>query len=197
LTELLKEEEEFVYLQKAVWQFHDEFREHRGDPESEMNITKLPTDSLTCSRTYGDDLFPSICRYIDKCRRDPASCKLNVTSASTQPTTLPPQTLGSDSTTSTPGKNGSNLFRAPGAGRSRGLTLMTDTLRCDDVPTDSFKGLRVIIVRMLLDFYEEAVESKVVCVQVYVHGPDEIPSVSERGFIGKTFSFLNFALTML
>jgi hypothetical protein len=142
-TELWEQEEEFVYLQKAVWQFHDKFRDKNGDSDSEANVTKLPTtDSLTCLRNYTDELFPAICSYLNKCRAKPSSCNLNVTSILSE-TTRPPETLGSDSSTSTPGKNGSNLFRAPGAGRSRGLTLMTDTLRCDDVPTDSFKGLRV------------------------------------------------------
>lgn len=82
-----------------------------------------------------------ICETLERCRRDPEYCGLK--KQNDNMTTEPPPVVGSQSTTSTPGKNGSTLFRAAGAGRTRGLTIMTDTLRCAEVPTDSFKGLRV------------------------------------------------------
>ncbi len=69
---------------------------------------------------------------------DPGACKLNVSHLHLKPTVA-----SEDASTSY--KKNFTIFRAPGAGRSRGLTIMTDTLRCGDVPTDSFKGLRVVI----------------------------------------------------
>jgi len=61
--------------------------------------------------------------------------------------------------TETENKNSSHLFKAAGAGISRGLTLLTDTLRCDDVPTDSFKGLRVFL-KTKRDFFKSLVKKR-------------------------------------
>lgn len=145
-TEIDEQEREYDDLQKIVWEYTDEHHNKFGRPvEPEVNTTALPSDYRTCQRTYTDDLMGGnrdLCRRLDFCRKDPEACGLkkpNETAA-----TEPPPTLGSSSTTSTPGKNGSHLFRAAGAGRTRGLTIMTDTLRCAEVPTDSFKGLRVL-----------------------------------------------------
>ena len=147
-AEVQKQEAEFDYLQKAVWDYTDKFREKNGIPtESEtMDVNVTTTDGFSCSRICDDDLFPGICSYLTKCRNDPTKCKLS----QPLPTTPP---LGGNLADDFP-------LKAVGAGRSRGLTLMLDTLRCDTVPTDSFKGLRV-----------------------FVHDPDEFPAVGERGFI--------------
>lgn len=145
-TEIDRQEKEYDGLQKIVWNYTDEHHNKYGRPiESDVNITTLPSDSRTCQRTYTDDLMKTheLCERLDECRKRPEECGLKKPNE-TDATEAPP-TLGSSSTTSTPGKNGSHLFRAAGAGRTRGLTIMTDTLRCAEVPTDSFKGLRVNI----------------------------------------------------
>ena len=149
--EVMKQEAEFDYLQKAVWDYTDKYREKNGLPEEDLNTDSTTpnatsTDSYTCARVYDDDLFPGICTYISKCRDNPRVCKLSPP----LPTTAP---IGSNIMDEFP-------IKAAGAGRSRGLVLMLDTLRCEAVPTDSFKGLRVL-----------------------VHDPDEFPNVGERGLI--------------
>lgn len=148
--EVMKQEAEFDYLQKAVWDYTDKYREKNGLPDEDLTETNTPnatsTDSYTCARVYDDDLFPGICAFINLCRHNPRACKLS-----------PPLP-----TTATIGSNLQDDFplKSAGAGRSRGLTLMLDTLRCEAVPTDSFKGLRVL-----------------------VHDPDDFPNVGERGMI--------------
>ncbi|CAL8095183.1 unnamed protein product [Orchesella dallaii] len=146
-TEIDQQEREYDVLQKIVWNFTDEYQ--KKHPKDDGNSTSLPSDLKTCNRTYRDELLQEgaddgkvngdLCKMLQKCREDPGSCGLSNQNESTEA----PPTLGSSSTTSTPGKNGSHLFRAAGAGRRRGLTIITDTLRCAAVPTDSFKGLRV------------------------------------------------------
>ena len=139
-AEAMKQEAEYDFLQKAVWDYTDRYRDKNGPPgedDKETNYT-IP-DSYTCARVYDDDLFPGICRYIAKCRENPKGCKLN----QVPPTNAPPVNRLADDFP----------FKAVGAGRSRGLTLMLDTLRCDTVPTDSFKGLRVFEITFFLKVY--------------------------------------------
>lgn len=143
------QEAEFEYLQKAVWDYTDNFRDVNGPlPQGEVDNT---TKNFNCIREYDDDLFPGICHYLQRCRESPTCQQKNKPKVS-------PGAVSSDETEDdTPGsrdtpsdlQNPLNVFqesfpfRVAGAGRSRGLTLMLDTLRCDSIPTDSFKGLRV------------------------------------------------------
>lgn len=150
--EVMIQEAEFEYLQKAVWDYTDNFRDVNGPlPQAEIDNSTSPTDNFNCIREYDDDLFPGICHYLQRCRESPTCQMKNKPkvspggAASTEDPDIPDiadVSLGL--------QNPLNIFqesfplRVAGAGRSRGLTLMLDTLRCDSIPTDSFKGLRVI-----------------------------------------------------
>ncbi|CAL8109748.1 unnamed protein product [Orchesella dallaii] len=166
--EVMIQEEEFDFLQKAVWDYTDNFRDQNGGlSQMEVENSTNPADSFNCIREYDDDLFPGICQYLQKCRESP-SCQMK---------NRPKITVGRGSSTDSPNspsfgdtssgeQNPLNIFKenfplqVAGAGRSRGLTLMLDTLRCDSVPTDSFKGLRIL-----------------------VHNADDFPAVAERGLV--------------
>jgi hypothetical protein len=145
--EVMIQEQEYDYLQRAVWEYTDQYRRksNGGGKEDDASVggDSIPVDNFNCVREYDDDLFPGVCVHLDKCRgskkcREKNKPKTNATSQ--QPV----------------GSGGSNQplnffaesfpLKVAGAGRSRGLTLMLDTLRCDTIPTDSFKGLRVGIV---------------------------------------------------
>ncbi|CAG7826654.1 unnamed protein product [Allacma fusca] len=145
-AEVLEQEANYAFLQKAVWDYYDQNRDKNGYNSENMESNATTPDAFTCQRVFDDDLFPGICQYLKKCKDNPKVCKLSPP----LPTTSPLGGMISDK----------YPLKALGAGRSRGLTLMLDTLRCDTVPTDSFKGLRVL-----------------------VHDPEEFPAVGERGFI--------------
>ncbi|CAG7823940.1 unnamed protein product, partial [Allacma fusca] len=85
--EILKQEEEFDYLQKAVWDYTDKFREKNGPPaeNADLGMNNMTADAFTCSRIYDDDLFPGICKYIQKCRENPTACRLSPALPTTAP----------------------------------------------------------------------------------------------------------------
>lgn len=116
-AEVQEQESNYSFLQKAVWDYTDIFREKNGVPDDtdDFNTTGPVPDAFTCQRLFDDDLFPGICRYLKKCKENPKRCRL------TKP--LPtPSMLGGSISDKYP-------LKALGAGRSRGLTLMLDTLR--------------------------------------------------------------------
>jgi len=136
------QEQEYDFLQRAVWEYTDQFRgKSKGNEEG--GTDSVPVDNFNCVREYDDDLFPGICAYLEKCRNS-EKCRVK-------------NKVKSNATSQMPiGSGGSTLplnffaesfpLKVAGAGRSRGLTLMLDTLRCDTIPTDSFKGLRVGLI---------------------------------------------------
>ncbi|XP_035716749.1 pickpocket protein 28 [Folsomia candida] len=170
--EVMIQEKEYEYLQRAVWEYTDTFRSKnsgggggssgggnkgKGDGMDDTETGSTTADNFNCARIYDDDLFPGICQYLQRCR-DSGKCRernrIKTNASSSKP-------IGSGGATQT-----FNFFaeqfplKVAGAGRSRGLQLMIDSLRCDSIPTDSFKGLRV-----------------------FVHNADDFPAVAERGYI--------------
>lgn len=149
--EVMIQEEEFEYLQKAVWDYTDNFREQNGalSQDGEGGGSNPTLDSFSCIREYDDDLFPGICQYLQKCRESPTCQMKNTPKVSPGGHAGTEDPIVNEFGELSPLTNPLNIFqesfplRVAGAGRSRGLTLMLDTLRCDSIPTDSFKGLRV------------------------------------------------------
>jgi len=142
--EVEQQELEYEYLQRAVWDYADKFNILTSTTSAWEYTDFLengtdPTDFFSCTHVYSDELFPGICKHIQSCREDPSLCQ-----APDNRTTKGDNLGGLDNSKQ------ENMFlkdfplTVTGAGRSRGLHLMLDTLRCGSVPTDSFKGFRVL-----------------------------------------------------
>lgn len=76
--------------------------------------------TFNCCRVYDDDLFPGICKYLSKCRANPSLCELS--SQEDVNITAPPPVAKKVFNEPFP-------FKAVGAGRSRGLSIIMDSLR--------------------------------------------------------------------
>lgn len=127
--EVMIQEKEYEYLQRAVWEFTDSFRSKNGGgggpTDTGADTGSSTVDNFNCVREYDDDLFPAICQYLQKCRES-AKCRER-NRIKTNATAQHP--IGSQGATAP-----FNFFaesyplKVAGAGRSRGLTLMLDTL---------------------------------------------------------------------
>jgi hypothetical protein len=60
--EVMIQEQEYEYLQRAVWEYTDNFRGGKGTSDTAENTN--PIDNFNCIRQYDDDLFPGICQYL-------------------------------------------------------------------------------------------------------------------------------------
>lgn len=134
--EVMIQEKEYEFLQRAVWEFTDTFRSKNGgggstggsssNSGSDSETGAATMENFNCVRVYDDDLFPGICNYLEKCRgsakcRERNRIKSNATSS---------KPIGSEGSTP-PFSFFAESFplKVAGAGRSRGLTMMLDTLR--------------------------------------------------------------------